>query len=281
VRAQAELDAREGRKHNIQLGFASQRLSDMGDALISQSTGRFVLKAGDEREAEELIARFNLTPASAAVVRHGLRAILQTDPTLRVVGEAEDGQDAIEKLAELHPHVVLMDVHMPRLDGLAATRRIKERFPKVAVVILTLYNNDQYVVEALKAGAAGYLLKTASRDEISRTIHEVNNGGLLIRTTTLHKALAGSVESPSSHNDDGVDFRGQSWGADQDYERLSPRELGVLRLVVEGMTNKDIGGTLYITEDTAKKHVQNIIAKLQVADRTQAAVKALRLGLVK
>ena len=213
------------------------------------------------------------------VVRHGLQAILRTDATLNVVGEAEDGLDALEKVAALSPRVVLMDVHMPRMDGLAATRKIKERFPRVAVIVLTLYNNDQYVVEAVKAGAAGYLLKTSSRDEISHTIHEVSTGGLLIRTTTLQKALAGTVaEGQAGEN---LDFRGKPWGAEGEFERLSPRELDVLRLVVEGMTNKDIGSVLYITEDTAKKHVQNIIAKMQVSDRTQAAVKALRLGVVK
>lgn len=211
------------------------------------------------------------------VVRHGLQSILQTDSSLRVIGEAEDGLDAIEKVEQLSPRVVLMDVHMPRMDGLAATRKIKERFPRVAVIVLTLYNNDQYVIEAVKAGAAGYLLKTSSRDEISHTIHEVSSGGLLIRTTTMQKALVGSIEEERG----GLDFRGRPWGAELDFERLSPRELDVLRLVVEGMTNKDIGSVLYITEDTAKKHVQNIIAKMQVSDRTQAAVKALRLGLVK
>jgi DNA-binding NarL/FixJ family response regulator len=211
------------------------------------------------------------------VVRHGLQAILQTDASLRVVGEAVDGLDALEKVAELHPRVVLMDVHMPRMDGLAATRKIKERFPRVAVIILTLYNNEQYVVEAVKAGAAGYLLKTSSRDEISHTIQEVNSGGMLIRSSTLHKALAGTIESDAA-----IPLSpAQTWGAGADVERLSPRELDVLRLVVEGMTNKDIGSTLYITEDTAKKHVQNIIGKLQVSDRTQAAVKALRIGMMK
>lgn len=212
------------------------------------------------------------------VVRHGLCVILQTDPTLAVVGEAEDGEDALAKVAALNPRVVLMDIHMPRMDGLAATRKIKERFPTVAVVVLTLYNNEQYVVEAVKAGAAGYLLKTASRDEICSTIREVHSGGILIRSTTLQKALVGTA-APGPVD---LDFRGQPWGTGaSDVERLSPRELDVLKLVVEGMTNKDIGSVLYITEDTAKKHVQNIIAKLQVSDRTQAAVKALRLGLAK
>ena len=143
------------------------------------------------------------------VVRAGLRAILETDPSLDVVGEAEDGQSALDRVGALGPRVVLMDVHMPRMDGLAATRKIKERYPRVAVIVLTLYNNDQYVVEAVKAGAAGYLLKTSSRDEISHAIHEVNSGGLLIRTTTLQKALAGSV-GPSVAAE--LDFRGAPVG---------------------------------------------------------------------
>ncbi len=205
------------------------------------------------------------------VVRHGLQAILQTDHSLRVVGEAQDGLDALVKVEALQPRVVLMDVHMPNMDGLVATRRLKERFPEVAVVILTLYNNEQYIVEAVRAGAAGYLLKTATRDEISRTIHEVNAGGMLINQATLRKALDVQGERR------GLPDRRQ---IQADVDRLSPRELDVLRLVVEGMTNKDIGSTLYITEDTAKKHVQSIISKMQVSDRTQAAVKALRLGMV-
>lgn len=209
------------------------------------------------------------------VVRHGLQAILQTDHSLRVVGEAQDGLDALVKVETLDPRVVLMDVHMPNMDGLMATRRLKERFPQVAVVILTLYNNEQYIVEAVRAGAAGYLLKTATRDEISRTIHEVNAGGMLINQDTLRKALDLQGERRQSFLDRRLNPHLQA-----DVERLSPRELDVLRLVVEGMTNKDIGSTLFITEDTAKKHVQSIISKLQVSDRTQAAVKALRLGMV-
>ena len=144
--------------------------------------------------------------------------------------------------------------------------------------MLTLYNNEQYVIEAVKAGAAGYLLKNSSRDEISKTIREVNNGGLLIKTTMLQKALAGAIEGGGAGN---LDFRGKPWGTDADFEALSARELEVLKLLVEGMTNKDIGAQLFITEDTAKKHVQNIIYKLQVSDRTQAAVKAIRMGLVR
>ncbi len=211
------------------------------------------------------------------VVRQGLRSMLETDPHLCIVGEAENGEDALNKVVELMPQVVLIDLHMPVMDGLTATRRIKERLPHTAVVVLTLYDNDQYVIAAVKAGAAGYLLKNAGRDEIGRTIREVNQGGLLIKTTMLQKALAGAVEG----GDTSLDFRGKPWGADASFDALSAREAEVLKLLVEGMTNRDIGGRLYITEDTAKKHVQNIIYKLQVSDRTQAAVKAIRLGLVR
>jgi DNA-binding NarL/FixJ family response regulator len=211
------------------------------------------------------------------VVRQGLRSMLETDVHLNIVAEAENGEDALRKVDECSPQVVLIDIHMPVMDGLTATRRIKEKFPRTSVIVLTLYNNEQYVIEAVKAGAAGYLLKNASREEISRTIREVSKGGLLIKTTMLQKALAGAVEGGAV----ALDYRGKPWGAEADFEALSAREREVLKLLVEGMTNKDIGARLYITEDTAKKHVQNIIYKLQVSDRTQAAVKAIRLGLVK
>ena len=212
------------------------------------------------------------------VVRQGLRSMLETDAHLKIVGEAENGEDALVKVEQHSPEVVLIDIHMPVMDGLTATRRIKEKYPRTSVIVLTLYNNEQYVIEAVKAGAAGYLLKNSSRDEISKTIREVNNGGLLIKTTMLQKALAGAIEGGGAGN---LDFRGKPWGTDAEFEALSARELEVLKLLVEGMTNKDIGAQLFITEDTAKKHVQNIIYKLQVSDRTQAAVKAIRMGLVR
>jgi len=212
------------------------------------------------------------------VVRQGLRAMLETDKRLRIVGEAENGEDALLKVEQHLPQVVLIDLHMPVMDGLTATRRIKEKHPQTSVVVLTLYDNDQYVIEAVKAGAAGYLLKNAGRDDISRTIREVSQGGLLINTTMLKHALVGAIEGGRSNV---LDFRGKPWGLDATFESLSNRESEVLKLVVEGTTNKDIGAQLYITEDTAKKHVQSIIYKLQVTDRTQAAVKAVRLGIVR
>ena len=206
------------------------------------------------------------------VVRHGLSAMLQTDPRIDVVGEAGSGQEALVMVGQLQPRVVLMDIHMPEMDGLAATRKIKELHPRTAVILLTLYNNEQYVLEAVRAGAGGYLLKNAGRDEILHTIREVSNGGMLIKTTNLQKILTGTTARA-------LDFRGQPWGS-EGIEPLSTRELEVLKLLVEGATNKDIGQQLSIAEDTAKKHVQNIILKLQVSDRTQAAVKAIRLGLM-
>ena len=133
------------------------------------------------------------------VVRQGLRSMLETDVHLNIVDEAENGEDALRKVAECSPQVVLIDIHMPVMDGLTATRRIKEKFPRTSVIVLTLYNNEQYVIEAVKAGAAGYLLKNASREEISRTIREVSKGGLLIKTTMLQKALASpGAQRPTS-----------------------------------------------------------------------------------
>jgi len=212
------------------------------------------------------------------VVRQGLRSMLETDIHLNVVGEADNGEDALGKVGQYAPQVVLMDLHMPVMDGLTATRRIKEKYPHTSVIVLTLYDNDQYVIEAVKAGASGYLLKNSGREEISRTIRDVNGGGLMIKTTAVRKALVGAIEGGGVAT---LDFRGKPWGTTADFDALSARESEVLTLLVEGMTNKDIGAKLYITEDTAKKHVQNIIYKMQVSDRTQAAVKAIRMGLVK
>lgn len=225
-----------------------------------------------------------MTPVSVLVVddhpvvRYGLVSMLQTDRGINVVGSAGDGEDALAKVAALSPEVVLLDIHMPVMDGLTATKQIKERFPRTSVVILTLYHNEQYVVEAIRSGAAGYLLKTATRDEICKTLKDLSSGGFIIKTTMLQKALNGAVSEQQATRPD-LDFRGQPWGADGDFEKLTAREAEVLQLLVEGMTNKEIGRKLIVTEDTVKKHVQNIILKLHVSDRTQAAVKAVRLGL--
>ena len=207
------------------------------------------------------------------VVREGLRTMLATTPDIEVVAEASDGLEAIEKANEHQPHVILMDIRMPNLDGLEATRRIKSQLASTSVIVLTIYDNDAYVVDAVRAGAGGYLLKDASKDLLIHTIRVVNSGGMLIKTSLLREAILNSANVTA----------GQSKEKHTDARALSgltPREREVLRLVVEGQSNKEIGRTLSISEDTAKKHVQTILSKLGVSDRTQAAVKAVRAGLV-
>jgi len=208
------------------------------------------------------------------VVREGLHTMLGTVPDIEVVAEAGDGFEAIEKVKEHRPDVVLMDLRMPNLDGLEATRRIKSQFPSTAVIVLTVYDNDAYVVDAVRAGAGGYVLKDASKDLLVHTIRAVSSGATLIRTNLLHRAISSLVDSKSARQKSGI-------STTPGLAVLTPREQEVLKLVAEGRTNKDIGKELSITEDTVKKHMQNIIAKLNASGRTEAAMKATRAGIIK
>jgi DNA-binding NarL/FixJ family response regulator len=209
------------------------------------------------------------------VVREGLRAMLATDEAIEVVGEAGDGADAVARMVELEPDIVLMDLRMPNLDGIEATRRIKAQNPAMAVIMLTMYDNDAYVIDAVRAGAGGYLLKDTSRDLLIHTIRAVNCGGTLIKTALLREAIGGLVNSAAQRSNKG---NSQAIGS---VEELTPREREVLDLLAEGCTNNEISQKLIIAEDTAKKHVQSIIAKLGASDRTHAVMKAARAGLVK
>jgi len=207
------------------------------------------------------------------MVRQGLRAMLATAPDMEVVAEAGDGLEAIEKAKEHRPHVVLMDLRMPNLDGLTATRRIKSQFASMSVIVVTIYDNDAYVVDAIRAGAGGYLLKDASKDLLLHTIRAVNSGGMLIKTSLLRKAMLDLADASGGQSS-------RKYVRSKARNGLTAREHAVLHLVIQGQTNKEIGGTLCISEDTAKKHVQSILSKLDVSDRTQAAVKAVRAGIV-
>ncbi len=207
------------------------------------------------------------------VVREGLNTMLATAPDIEVVAEANDGLEAIEKAKEHRPHVVLMDLRMPKMDGLEATRRIKRQLASTSVIILTVYDNDAYIIDAVRAGAGGYLLKDASKDLLIHAIRAVNSGGMLIKTSLLRQAILSTAGVTSDQSREKHIDAPASNG-------LTPRERDVLRLVTEGQSNKEIGRALSISEDTAKKHVQTILSKLGVSDRTQAAVKAVREGLV-
>jgi DNA-binding NarL/FixJ family response regulator len=205
------------------------------------------------------------------MARRGLRAMLSATDWVEVVGEGDSCESGQKLVDELEPDMVLLDIQMPGLDGLACLERIKARHPRIAVVMVTLYDDRRYVLEAIRRGAAGYLLKDATTAEVVQTLHNVSNGQLAVEPQLLREALATRDEAPPS---------GDSARQRAEQYALTPREHDVLLLVAEGMTNKEIGGRLSITEDTVKKHVQNIIWKLRAADRTQAAIMALKLGLL-
>lgn len=205
------------------------------------------------------------------LVREGLRAMIEHEEDIDVVGEASDGAEALLMAHELAPNLILMDIRMPKMDGLEATRRLKGISPDTFVVMISVYDNDAYVVDAIRAGAVGYLLKDVSKDLLIHTLKAVNAGGILVKSSLLRRALE-STAAPQAQD--------QASGDPSMLDALSSREMDVLRLLVEGLTNKQIAGHLSLAEDTIKKHVQTVIAKLQATDRTQAAVKAVRAGLV-
>jgi DNA-binding NarL/FixJ family response regulator len=198
------------------------------------------------------------------VARAGLRSVLLGERGMRVVGEAGNGREALALCQRLQPDVVLLDVRMPDLDGLAVTRAVKQESPRTSVILFTIYENPDYLLDALKAGAAGYLLKEASRDEILTALRHVISGESLLHTGLVRQLL---------NRMDGA--RPSSALAVQ----LTARERDVLRLIASGLTNREIAESLGLTSSTVKTHVQHVIAKLGVSDRTQAAVKAIELGL--
>ena len=205
------------------------------------------------------------------MARRGLRAMLSAADWIEVAGEGDSCEAGLKLADELQPDMVLLDIRMPGLDGLACLERLKASHPRIAVVIVTLYDDRRYVLEAIRRGASGYLLKDASTAEVIQTLHNVANGQLAVEPQLLREALAIRDEAPAA---------GESARQRAEQYALTPREHDVLVLVAEGLTNKEIGGHLSITEDTVKKHVQNIIWKLRAADRTQAAIMALKLGLL-
>ncbi|MBI4337604.1 MAG: response regulator transcription factor [Chloroflexi bacterium] len=199
------------------------------------------------------------------MVREGLAAILASQNDV-AVAEAKNGLEAIEKAQELRPDVILMDLRMPGLNGVDAIRRIKSTDQRAKFIVLTAYENDQDIFQAIEAGAEGYLLKTVSQEELLRAVHAVAAGGSLIDPAVTQKVLERLVQLARSTG-------GQS--------PLSERELEVLRLIATGATNKEIAVALSITEGTVRTHVGNIFQKLDVKDRTEAVTKALQAGIIK
>jgi NarL family two-component system response regulator LiaR len=197
-----------------------------------------------------------------AVVREGLRTFLELQDGIEVVGEAGDGREGVAAAERLQPDVVLMDLLMPRLDGVGAMRELHERLPAARVIVLTSFADDENLLPAVQAGAAGYLLKNAEPQELARAVRAAHAGEAVIDPHVAGRLLA-SIARPAEH------------------EALTPRESEVLELIARGFSNKRIARELEIAEKTVKTHVGHVLAKLGVADRTQAAVHAVRAGLTR
>jgi two-component system, NarL family, response regulator LiaR len=198
-----------------------------------------------------------------AVVRQGLRMLLSLDPELEVVGEATDGAEALREARLLRPDVVLMDLMMPVMDGIAATAALRDELPETAVLALTSALDDESVVGAVRAGATGYLLKNTDATEVARSIKAAAAGQVQLSPEAAARLMRGMTSTVTP----------------TDGEVLTERERDVLRLVARGLANKEIARDLQIGEKTVKTHVSNILTKLGVQSRTQAALQASRLGL--
>jgi DNA-binding NarL/FixJ family response regulator len=205
------------------------------------------------------------------LVRTGFRMVLDAQPGIEVVGEAADGRAALEVLRAISADVVLMDVRMPRMDGIEATRHICARPDCPKVIILTTFDLDEYAFSALKAGAAGFLLKDAGPEQLIEAIHAVSSGDAVVAPSTTRRLIDRFVQ----HIPD------KDSGADAALETLTAREAEVLKLVARGMSNGEIAATLYVSEATVKTHVGRILSKLGLRDRVQAVVFAYETGLIR
>ncbi|MBV6394083.1 MAG: Response regulator protein VraR [Anaerolineales bacterium] len=201
-----------------------------------------------------------------AVIRDGLEMLLTLEKDFQVVGSAQDGQEAVELAAKKQPDLILMDLKMPGMNGIEATREIRKKFPAIKILVLTTYDEDEWVFDAIRAGASGYLLKDTPRQKIVEAIR-----GTAVGKSFLDPAVAGKLMSQVASN--------QTQPASVLENKLTERELDVLRLLAKGMTNTDIAATLHLSEGTVRNHVSAILEKLGVSDRTQAAVIAIQHGL--
>src|SRR5918998_1971867 len=210
------------------------------------------------------------------LVREGIRAVLEGEPDLLVVGEAQNGRQALEVCLKERPDLVLMDVRMPEMDGLAATRAIKERLPETSVVMVTMHESPDYLLEAIKAGAAGYILKDAAGERLVEAVRRTLEGDAPLNEGLAMQLLQRLSSGNRQRSQPPTEAKKRKAPMP---EELTPREAEVLRLLAQGRTNPQIARTVLASVSTVKVHVQNIIGKLGVSDRTQAAVRAIELGL--
>ncbi len=200
------------------------------------------------------------------LLRQGTRELLEREDDMNVVGEAGDGEEAVRLTADLHPDVIIMDIAMPKVNGIEATRRIKEIFPDSAVLILSAYDDDQYVFAILEAGAAGYLLKDVPAQELVGAIRAVDAG-----ESILHPAIARKVVNRFASPE-------RLGSAEVEPDQLSDREMEVLKLAAQGMTNMEIARELDLSVRTIQGHLSNIFSKMQVGSRTEAVIQGLQRG---
>jgi DNA-binding NarL/FixJ family response regulator len=204
------------------------------------------------------------------LMRAGLRSVLSSDATIEVVAEAGDGRAGVERVRELRPDIVLMDVRMPDLDGISATREVLAARPDVKVVILTTFEEDEYIFGALRAGASGFLLKRTSPEELIRALHTVAAGESLLSPPVTRRVIERMAQEPAPEA-----------SSSERLDVLTPREREVLELVARGLSNGEIAKTFVIEESTVKTHVKRILMKLRLRDRVQAVIFAYESGLVR
>jgi DNA-binding NarL/FixJ family response regulator len=198
----------------------------------------------------------------------GLETLLELEPDLNVVAQAEDGEEALTAYADTQPDVVLMDIRMPKMDGVEATRRLCQRWPNAKVMILTTFDDDEYVFEGLRAGAVGYMLKAASGTELARAIRTIAEGGALIEPSIARKVISEFARLKPAKPAAAL------------AEPLSEREQEIIVHLAQGLTNREIANRLHLAEGTVKNYVTAILQKLNVRDRTQASLRAQELGLL-
>jgi DNA-binding NarL/FixJ family response regulator len=201
-----------------------------------------------------------------AVIRDGLEMLLTLEKDFQVIGTAQDGAEAVELAAQKQPDLILMDLKMPGTNGIEATRQIHAKFPNMKILVLTTYDDDEWVFDAIRAGASGYLLKDTPRQKIIEAIRGTMDG-----KSFLDPAIAGKLMNQVASN--------QKQPTSLLVEKLTERELDVLRLIAKGFNNNDVAGQLHLSEGTVRNHVSAILEKLGVSDRTQAAVIAIQHGL--
>jgi DNA-binding NarL/FixJ family response regulator len=204
------------------------------------------------------------------LIRQGIQILLDTEPDMEVVGQAANGREALEIVDGCRPDVILMDVRMPVMDGVTATGKLSKSHPDVAVIILTTFDDDEYIFEGLRAGAHGFLLKDISSDEMAEAIRTVAAGGGLIQPSITRRVVAEFSRLASGEATDQSELD----------EPQTGRELEVLQLMAQGLSNQEIGEKLFVSTGTVKNHVSNLLGKLDVRDRTQAVIKAHELNLV-